>query len=95
MKLEQIIRNRKGSAGSGGAWRVETIGDRSVLLHYSTVMLRWRETPKGVEILDYSTGHGSKSDQGGMNIAFSVLGTPYYFSRKGGAEIIESAKVAA
>lgn len=98
MKLEQIIRNRKGTAGSGGAWRCEPAcdsdpyrGNEYELWHYSTLMLKWRESHRfGVEILDYSTGHGSVSDQNGMNIAFRVLGTTYYFSRKGGAEIVNT-----
>jgi hypothetical protein len=46
-------------------------------------MLRWSDTY--VEYTD--TGHGSVSDQNGMNIAFSVLHLPYYYSRAGGPEI--------
>src|SRR5439155_21739885 len=41
------------------------------------------------DYLDYSTGHGSVSDQSGMNQAFRLLGLPLYFSRKGGADILE------
>ena len=94
MSLESIIRNRKGRAGSGGSWRVERsdsdpfVGQDYELWHYGTCMLQWTENSRG-EILrcKTSTGHGSVSDQHGMNTAFRVLGLDLYYSRKGGAEI--------
>ena len=94
MTIADIIRTHRGRAGSNGAWRVEHddsdafVGNEYSLWHYSTRMLRWRESTRyGREIIDVSLGHGSVSDQGGMNTAFRVLGAPWYFSRKGGAEI--------
>ena len=51
-------------------------------------MLRWRVSdPHDETVLDYSTGWGSVSDQGGLNVAFKALGLPLYFTRKGGASI--------
>jgi hypothetical protein len=94
MTLAQIIERKRGRAGSNGAWRVERddsdpfVGNEYSLWHYGTRMLRWRETSRyGREIMSVSLGHGSVSDQGGMNTAFKVLGASWYFSRKGGAEI--------
>lgn len=83
----------KSSAGSNGSWRVfedEIDGKVTVriLYHYDHRMLRWnRDNPTDPEHLDYSTGWGSVSDQGGMNTAFRTLGIPLYFSRNGGARI--------
>ena len=95
MTISDIIHYRKGSAGSNRSWRVERdidndpyVGTYYSLFHYSTLMLRWRESTRyGVEPIRISTGNGSVSDQQGMNTAFKVLGLPYYFSRKGGATI--------
>jgi hypothetical protein len=94
-----IIRTGRGCAGSNGAWRVERdesdpfVGQEYSLWHYSTRMLRWRSSRRsGTELLDYSTGHGSVSDQGGMNTAFRELGLPYRFDRDargGGPRITE------
>jgi hypothetical protein len=83
MTIADIIRDGKGSAGSGGAWQVERVGEHGrELWHYSTRMLAWVERPgHRAKLLDYSTGHGSVSDQGGMNTAFRVLGLPYRFDR--------------
>src|SRR5215831_6983031 len=97
MTIAEIIRNRQGRAGSNGSWRVEPcidsdpfVGSEYELWHYGVRMLVWRHSIRyGNEALDMSIGHGSVSDQGGMNTAFRVLGLPYYFSRAGGAEIIE------
>jgi hypothetical protein len=92
--LREIIEQGSGSAGSGGSWRVETeetaegITLRN-LYHYATRMLTWNaDSPRDSAFLYFDTGHGSVSDQGGMNTAFDVLGLPYYFSRRGGAEIL-------
>lgn len=86
--LASIVKARHGKAGSGNAWRVEPIGsDTYTLWHYSTPMLSWRDTGYGVDVLHLSTGHGSVSDQNGMNKAFRALGIRYYFSRKGGSSI--------
>jgi len=48
---------------------------------------------KPLEVVDYSIGHGSKSDQGGMNRLFRALNAPYYYSRKGSANIEETTLV--
>ena len=93
--IEQIVRDGHGSA-SNGKWRVYRSdsdpfrGTEYELWHHGTLMLRWRQSTRyGVEILSASTGHGSVSDQGGMNTAFSVLGVPYYYSRRGRASILD------
>jgi hypothetical protein len=93
--LADIIRRTRGTAGSNGAWRVERDPDGSTatLWHYSTAMLSWNvERPSDPTVLDWSIGHGSVSDQGGMNQAFRVLGLPYRFdrdARAGGPRITE------
>lgn len=84
MTITDIIRNTKGRAGSGGSWRVDRSGDTATLWHYATPMLTWNvNDPADADVLDYSTGHGSVSDQGGMNQAFRALGLPLRFDRDG------------
>lgn len=88
--IREIIQKGKGTAGN---WRVEReIRDEFTvchLYHYSTKMLSWRDDyPIDEDVLDYSIGWGSVSDQNGMNQAFRILGIPLYFSRKGGPEIV-------
>lgn len=73
MALADIIREGKGRAGSGGAWRVYG----KELWHYSTLMLKWEEVGENYEDVYMSTGHGSVSDQHGMNVAFRTLGLPF------------------
>lgn len=109
MTIAKIVRNGEGRAGK---WRVtgaeSVIGsndiDARALWHYSTVMLAWRTSDN--HIIYKSTGHGSVSDQNGVNIALKVLagyvhhcgglipnggsGPAFYFSRAGGARYIES-----
>lgn len=95
--VPSIITAHKGRAGSRGSWRVEKAcdsdhyrGQEYELWHYGTRMLLWRESMAlGVEILDYDTGYGSVSDQGGMNKAFRTLCVPYRFDRAGGADIVD------
>jgi hypothetical protein len=92
MSISDVIARGKGRAG---AWRVEReqVDGKTVcrLWHYGTNMLTWNlEDPSDPDVLDYSTGWGSVSDQGGMNRAFRVLGLPLYFQRAGGAEIVDS-----
>jgi hypothetical protein len=86
--IADIISNRSGRAGSGGAWRVERRPDDAdpfpgalELWHYSTRMLLWRDGPDGVDVLDWSLGHGSVSDQRGMNTAFAELDLSYRYDR--------------
>lgn len=92
MTISDIVSNTHGRAGSGGAWRVERDWPAegvATLWHYATAMLRWRiDQPDDPEWLCTSTGHGSVSDQGGMNQAFKTLGLPLYFTRQGGAAIV-------
>ena len=88
--ITQIVRQRYGAAGSNGSWRVEWDGDTCELWHYSHRMLRWNPShPSDPAVLDYSTGWGSVSDQGGMNQAFRELGLRLRFERAGGATIRE------
>jgi hypothetical protein len=87
--IAQIIRDGRGYAGSNRAWRCHKssdsdpfVGQEYELWHYSTRMLHWLKTSEGTVIpLHASTGHGSVSDQGGMNTAFKVLGLPYRYDR--------------
>lgn len=82
MTIRQIIARGHGAAGSGNAWRVADVNGARELWHYSTLMLRWNPAnPADPEVLDYSTGHGSVSDQGGMNTAFTLLGLPLRMDR--------------
>lgn len=86
--LTDVILAGKGKAH---AWQVTQDNGVCRLYHYSTCMLVWNlHDPCDPEVLDYSLGWGSVSDQGGMNRAFEALGIPRYFSRKGGAEIVET-----
>jgi hypothetical protein len=94
MTIAEIVRNGKGTAGHGHSWEV-TLGGKGqrYLTHHGHLMLIWHRAYNGRYIVTYAdTGHGSVSDQGGMNKAFRELGAPYYYSRKGGAEIRETSK---
>jgi hypothetical protein len=99
MNLKGIIEAGKGRAGSGGAWKMETDGFERRLWHHGTLMLEWRIV-RGRDgwtnhMVMMSTGHGSVSDQGGMNTAFRTLGLPYRFDRdqRGGGPRISDLKV--
>ena len=88
--IGQIVRDRKGRAGSNGSWRIEHgLNDNVELWHYSTLMLSWIDTSHGACVTYISTGHGSVSDQGGMNQAFRLLNLPYRFVRAGGAVVVD------
>jgi hypothetical protein len=50
-------------------------------------MLEWTDLPSETVIEYMGIGHGSVSDQNGMNTAFAVLSQKYYYSRRGGAAI--------
>lgn len=90
MSIASIVRNGKGKAGSNASWSVESKGDVHFLYHYTTLMLEWEDDGRGGAYITYtSLGHGSVSDQGGMNRAFKVLGSRLYYSRQGGAAIIK------
>ena len=96
--LKTIVQKGDGKAGSNQSWRsFVTINDQGVyvceLWHYNTRMLVWDEVdPTDERVLDFDVGHGSVSDQNGMNIAFRTLGLPYRYDRDikgGGARITE------
>ena len=55
------------------------------LLHYTTDMLAWTYRPSTgeIRITGTWTGHGSTSDQTGVNSALMALGSPLRFSRIG------------
>lgn len=91
-QIATIVRDGKGSAGSGGAWRVERHADRTCnhasLFHHGTRMLTWdMDNPSNPDVLSYETGWGSVSGQGGMNRAFRALNLNLYYTRAGGAHI--------
>ncbi len=62
-----------------------SLGITRDVFHYSTRMLTF-DVATG-EVIDYSLGNGSVSDQNGMNKLFRELGSSLYYSRRGGAEI--------
>lgn len=77
-----------------GHWSVTTADNERIIYHYTTPMLRFTVDDEGNPLtnvegcrVSFSTGHGSVSDQQGMNRLFRKLGLPFYFSRKGGADI--------
>lgn len=85
--ISSIIAKGKGKAGP---WEVVEHSDNlHTLYHHGTRMLEWREYAHYNEMEWAGLGWGSVSDQNGMNIAFRVLGLPYYFQRAGGAEVIK------
>lgn len=98
MSIREMIRRRKGSAGSHDSWTVTRLADRAdedgwkyySLWHYNHAMAYWREGPGGhfggypVEILSLGVGRGTVSDQGGMRELFRELRAPYRFDRSGG-----------
>jgi hypothetical protein len=93
MTIESIITAGKGNSH---AWHVEQhngVANVVHLRHYATTMLVWNvEDPYDAEVLDWDTGHGSVSDQNGMNTAFRALGLPYRFDRDqrgGGARVTQ------
>lgn len=92
--IASIVLAGKGKAGSERSWTVESKTEGIFeLRHYGTLMLEWREQDVyGRELLYAGTGHGSVSDQGGMNQAFRALKLPYRFDRDyrgGGPRITE------
>jgi len=98
MSLADIIKNGKGTAGKWSVKRVPAcmydsglpnspFPQVAELHHYATCMLVWNDNR---EILSYSHGYGSVSDQNGMNTAFKILGMDLYYSRKNGARFINT-----
>ena len=92
-----IVRAGKGRAGHGDSWHCRRLGWPDIengyayqLTHYRHVMLKWSKTEDGkIELLDYDTGHGSASDQHGVNKALKALGIyNLYYSRAGGAHYV-------
>ncbi len=84
--------DRQVTAGKWRSWDSEEPMTRNIY-HYSTQMLSFKLDAEGqwdghLGTVDYSTGHGSLSDQKGMNTLFARLGMPYYFQRQGGAGIV-------
>lgn len=90
MKLEELVyRDMR-----AGHWRSTTVNARREVYHYSTLMLSFPTDEAGLPIATaenvwYETGHGSVSDQQGMNRLFRELGLPLYYSRRGGSAIKE------
>lgn len=73
-----------------GPWRVEmawgTGGAVAALYHYGTRMLEWSYSGTDIKITGWWVGHGSVSDQQGVNAALHELGAPqrYYRDIRGG-----------
>lgn len=84
--------DRQVTAGKWQSWDSEEPMTRNIY-HYSTLMLSFKLDAEGqwdgnLDTVDYSIGHGSVSDQNGMNTLFARLGMPYYYQRRGGASIV-------
>jgi len=86
MRVRDLV-HKDGKAGSNSSWRshLTTCGTARQVYHYSTLMLEFDLATK--EVTYVSTGHGSVSDQRGMNEMFRELDAGMYFSRAGGADI--------
>ena len=99
--IAEIVRNGHGRAGSHGAWQVSEAprtdgagrGHQDWRLwHYTTAMLQWTRRPCGkADVIFFSLGRRTVSDQQGMNAAFEALGLPLYYARDraGGGPRIE------
>lgn len=100
--IKQLIENRQAkpcASIQGGAWKLRPgyAPYTYELWHYSTPMLAWQDATyvAGGETFvsgpDYvyhiSLGHGSASDQNGMNTAFRTLTFNYRYTRMGGPKI--------
>lgn len=77
---------------TAGRWKSIDDGRGRVVYHYRTPMLAFVTDEDGqwdgdLETVDYSIGHGSVSDQNGMNVLFARLGMPYIYRRARGARI--------
>lgn len=78
-----------------GPWRVELEGNIGRLYHYGTKMLEWsygrRTLPMTITVTGWWAGHGSASDQTGVNAALSGLGLSHMRYRRdqagGGARV--------
>lgn len=81
MTLQRIINRGRGTTRH---WRVENQKGYKRLYHFDSLMAIWR----GKQIIFMSIGHGSFSDQGGMNILFRELNAPYYYTRRRFPQIV-------
>lgn len=93
MTIRDIIR---GGRGQTHGWRVERRGDIAILVHYSTAMLRWDVRAPATSYTVLSIGHGSVSDQNGVNTFFRLFDVPCRFDRdqRGGGPRVTSLEVA-
>jgi hypothetical protein len=94
MRLEQILENRvPGKTATAGHWfsYCWENDDGELILnvtHHFTQMIQFKIRNKQPyfpipvrSVLHVDTGHGSKSDQKGMNRIFVALGLPWYYAR--------------
>jgi hypothetical protein len=70
-----------GRGGTSGPWAVVLHGDHATLRHYATDMLWFTRMTDPPHVNVLSTGHGSVSDQAGVNAALQALGSSKRFSR--------------
>lgn len=94
MTIVEIVTTKIGKRA--GNWNTIVVDDGTLpvayeLYHYNTCMLRWAEYNDGNRALYLATGHGSKSDQKGMNKALRALGMgqTHYYSRTNGPQIVD------
>ena len=105
MTLEQMVQNREpDKTMQAGNWSSYCFVDDGHLIvninHYWTMMLQFRVKsrkpyfPIAIRYVQHiDLGHGSKSDQDGMNRIFCQLGLPWYYARKNRtAQIIDLRK---
>jgi len=65
-----------------GPWRVTRTGlAGGALYHYGTKMLEWVWDEREAQITGWWVGHGSVSDQTGVNAALDALGSPLRYHR--------------
>lgn len=74
-----------------GPWKVELEHNIGRLYHYGTKMLEWeygrRTLPITIKVTGWWSGHGSASDQTGVNATLRALDSKLRYSRKGGAHV--------
>lgn len=89
------IQDLADKGATSGHWSSITYNNRRDVYHYATLMLSFGikdndpTTWDGdIDTVAYSTGHGSVSDQNGMNKLFARQAMPFYYQRSGGAQIV-------
>ncbi|HSW91501.1 MAG TPA: hypothetical protein VLG09_02555 [Candidatus Saccharimonadales bacterium] len=91
-------RVRADRVGTIGAWSISQDVDKDNktyyhLYHYATRMVSWYRNEDGTaEVFYTNIGHGSVSDQQGVNAALYELNAPMRYARNGGYARYEEIK---